>query len=231
MRGVMGAKWWKKRIFEADAFGWPNWELGTAWLIWDAHEVIGLEVLFAVPAIADEGVVSTSRAEVEAGDVGSQGCAGVVRRQPIVTAEHWGLIGSVAGHATDFVVLSFAGHVERFRKGEMAYVSPFGEVPPAHPNGMALYAFFVVKQVSVRHLHFGAFEDVFHGAMLGAQSACAGVEEGGIGKALTNETGNSLQIPAGVDGAKVSEIEEEGEVLHPFQPFGPFVHVMRELIE
>ncbi len=105
----------EKLDFESDAVGWPNWVLGLAWLIWDAHELIRLEVLFAVPAIADEGVVSTSGAEVEAGDVGSQGCAGVVRWQPIVTAEHWGLIGSVAGHATDFVGQCFSWEIEGFR--------------------------------------------------------------------------------------------------------------------
>ncbi len=231
VRGGMGAKWWKKWIFEADAFGWPNWELGTAWLIWDAHEVIRLEVLFAVPAVGDEGVVSTSSTEVEAGDVGSQRCAGVVRWQPIVTAEHWGLIGAVAGHATDFVVLSVPRHVEGLRKGEMADAGPFGEVPPAYPNGMALDAFFVVKQVSFWHLHFGAFEDVFHGAMLGAHALGTGVEKSRVGEALADETGNAFEVPAGVHGAEGAEVEEEGEVFHPVQPVGPFAHVLRELIE
>ncbi len=177
--------------------------------------MIQLEMLFALPAIGDEGVVTPCGAEVEAGEVGGERYAGVVWGKPVVTEEHGRFMRWVAGHAADFVVLSVPGHVEGLRKGEMADAGLCGEVPPAHPDGMALDAFFVVKKVSIRHLHFGAFEDVFHGAMLGAQLACAGVEEGGIGKALTDEAGNTLQIPAGVDGAKTAEVEEEGEVFHP----------------
>ena len=57
------------------------------------------------------------------------------------------------------------------------------------------------------------------------------MEEGGVGEALTHEAWDTLQIPAGVDGAETTEVEEEGEAFHPFQPFGPFVHVLRELRE
>lgn len=67
--------------------------------------------------------------------------------------------------------------------------------------------------------------------MLWAEAAGAGAQEGGVGEALTHEVGNTLQIPAGVDGAEAAEVEEEGKAFHPCQPFGPFVHVLRELRE
>jgi hypothetical protein len=70
---------------------------------------------FSLPAVSDEGVVSTGGAEVEAGDVGCQGCARVVRWQPVVTAEHWRLIRSVAWHAPDFVGQGVSWGVKGFR--------------------------------------------------------------------------------------------------------------------
>ena len=221
----------KKWDFESDAVGWLNWELGAAWLIWDAHEVVRLEVLFALPAIGDEGVVTPGGAEVEAGEVGGEGRAGMVRRQPVVAEEHRRFIGAVAGHTADFVGRGITRHVKGFRHRQVADAGLSREIPPAHPDGMARDAFFVVKQVSVRHLHFGAFEDVVHGAMFGAHALGTGVEEGGVGKALTKQSGDALDVPAGVHGAEGAEVEEHGEAFHPLQPVDPFVHAAGELLE
>ncbi len=78
-------------------------------------KVSWIQESFSLPAVSDEGVVSAGGAEVEAGYVGRQGCAGVVWRQPIVTAENWGLIGSVAGHSPDLMGQGVSWGVKGFR--------------------------------------------------------------------------------------------------------------------
>ncbi len=196
-----------------------------------ADKIIGNEVAFAVPAIGNEGVVTPCGAEVEAGEVGGKRCAGMVVRQPVVAEEDRRFVGAVAGNSADFVVLSVPRHVEGLRKGEMADAGPFGEVPPAHPNGMALDAFFVVKQVSIRHLHFGAFEDVFDSSMLWSHGTATGAKEIGVPEALANEAGDALDVPTGVNGTEGTEVEEHREEFHPLQPVCPFVHAASKLIE
>jgi hypothetical protein len=94
-----------------------------------------------------------------------------------------------------------------------------------------LDAFFVLKSAVFRQAHFWAFENVVDGPMLWAEAASAGVKEFGVGEALTHEAWNTLQIPAGVDGAETTEVQEEWEAFHPFQPFGPFVQMVSKLGE
>lgn len=89
---------------------------------------------FSLPAVSDEGMVSTGGTEVQSGDVGCQGGAGVVRRQPVMTAEHWRLIGSVAGHAPDFVGQGVSWGVKGFRQRELADAGLSREIPPANSD-------------------------------------------------------------------------------------------------
>ena len=139
-----------------------------------ADKMIGKEAVFAVPAIADEGVVSTGGAEVEASEVGGKRCAGVVGRQPVVAKEDRRFVGAVAGNSADFVVLRVPRRVEGLRKREMADAGLLGEIPPPDSDRVALSAFLVLIEVAIRHAHFRTFEDVFDCAMLWTQSANAG---------------------------------------------------------